>query len=223
MDLTHLDSDMIGNNGEELTEFIRVQGEDPLLKHVDLSSVSIPGPKWFKLFDFLSTCYYISTLDLRECCIGAAGHHLAESIRSWWYDPPLETLNLYKCSIPEEAWSDILKSLATCKHIKVLNLSHNDIGAAGHHLAQSIRSWGYDPPLEMLDLCGCSIPNGMWHDILAFIATCKNIKVLNLGDNRIRLEGHDLAQSIRSWGYDPPLERLLYQSASVLYQRKHVA
>ena len=44
---------------------------------------------------------------------------------------------------------DILKSLATCKHMKVLNLGYNKIGAeAGHDLAQSIRSWGDDPPLE---------------------------------------------------------------------------
>ena len=35
MDLTHLDNKLLGNNGDGLVEFIRKQGKDPPLRHVE--------------------------------------------------------------------------------------------------------------------------------------------------------------------------------------------
>ena len=53
--------------------------------------------------------------------IGAAGNILAESI---------------------------MKSLETCKNLKTIDLSSNTVAGSGHQLAQSIRQWGDNPPLQ---------------------------------------------------------------------------
>ena len=157
----------------------------------------------------------MKVLDLAYNDIKSAGRRLAESIRSWGDDPPLEKLSLWLCSIPEEAWSVVLSSLATCKHLKVLYLAYNDIGAAGCHLAQSIRSWGDDPPLDTLDLEQCSIPEEVWSIVLKSLATCNHLKVLYLSDNYIGAAGRHLAPSIRSWGDDTNVNKLHLSECSI--------
>ena len=216
----HMKVLLLGNNhigaaGHQLAKSLRSWGNDPPLETLNLQECSIPEEAWPDILKCLATCKYMKVLDLSHSHIGAAGHQLAKSLRSWGNDPRLKTLNLWNCSIPEKAWPDILKFLATCKHMKLLDLQHNYIGAAGHHLAQSIRSWGDDPPLEALNLRWCSMSEEAWPDILKSLGTCKYMKVLDLQHSHIGAAGHTLAESIRSWGNDPPLETLYLRGRSI--------
>ena len=47
---------------------------------------------------------------------------------------------------------ELVQSLSSCRHLTVLYLEQNKLGEAGHQLAQSIRSWGDEPPLQELYL-----------------------------------------------------------------------
>ena len=103
----------------------------------------------------------VSYLNLSSTALDEAGYHVAELIRNWKDDPPLKTLNMSECSMPINAWSEFLKSLSVCKHLTHLILSDSLLGEAGVYLAHSIRSWGDDPPLQVLNLRKCSIPQNV--------------------------------------------------------------
>ena len=86
-------------------------------------------------------------MDLGENDLGEAGHQLSQSIRSWGDEPPLQILYLYNCSLTYTASLELVQSLSSCRHLTELNLGENKLGDAGDKLAQSIGSWGNDPPL----------------------------------------------------------------------------
>ena len=200
--------DILGKDGCFLSDFIKRQGDNPPLKEINLWNYSMPESKWAELFQFTSTCKYLTLLQLFLSEIGEAEHHLAQSITSWGDNPPLQKLNLGWCSIPEQVWPELLQSLSSCKQITNLNLSLNTIGEAGRYLAQSITSWGDNPPLEELNLEYCSIPEQVWPELLQSLSSCKQLTELGLSYNTIGEAGRHLAQSITSWGDNPPLEEL---------------
>ena len=145
----------------------------------------MPESKWAELFQFTSTCRYLTHLSLSLCNLRESGSHLAQSVMSWNDDPPLETLDLSHCSIPEEVWPELLESLSSCEHLSHLNLSGNNIGEAGHYLTQAIKSWGDDPPLNSLDLSHCSMPEQVWPELLQTLSSCEQLSYLNISGNTI--------------------------------------
>ena len=72
------------------------------------------------------------------------------------------------------------------------------MGEAGRSLAQSITSWGDDPPLQGLHLYRCSIPKQVWAELLQSLSSCKQLSDLDLLYNTIGEAGRYLAQSITS-------------------------
>ena len=128
---------------------------------------------WPELLQSLSSCKQLTNLNLIHNSIGEAGRRLAQSITSWGDNPPLQQLHLYSCSIPEQVWPELLQSLSSCKQLTNLNLIHNSIGEAGRRLAQSITSWGDNPPLQQLHLYSCSIPEQVWPELLQSLSSCK--------------------------------------------------
>ena len=205
----------IGEAGCYLAQSIASSGDNPPLEKLHLNSCSIPEQVWPELLQSLSSCKQLTDLDLSGNTIGKAGHYLAQSITSWGDNPPLQQLNLYSCSIPEQVWPELLQSLSSCKQLIDLALSDNDIGKAGRYLAQSITSWGDNPPLQGLYLCDCSIPEQVWPELLQSLSSCKQLTDLNLSDNSIDEAGHYLAQSITSWGDNPPLQNLYLCDCSI--------
>ena len=122
-------------------------------------------------------------LDLEKNKLGEAGHQLAQSIRSWGDEPPLQKLYLHNCSLPATASLELVQSLSTCRHLTELNLGENDLNEAGHQLAQSIRSWGDDPPLQKLYLSKCSLPATASLELVQSLSTCRHLTALDLGQH----------------------------------------
>ena len=208
--LTHLtlNNNTLGESGHHLAQVIRSWGNDPPLKLLGLHNCSLPEQVCAEVLQSLVTCRKLKYLDLTNNTLGESGHHLAQVIRSWGSDPHLQELGLHNCSLPEQVCTEVLQSLATCRNLAYLNLTNNTLGESGHHLAQVIRSWGNDPPLQQLGLGNCSLPEHVCADILQSLSNCRKLEVLLLNDNTLSQSGHHLVQVIRSWGNDPPLKLL---------------
>ena len=199
---------ILDKDGCFLSEFNKRQGDNPPLKEIKLTLYLMPESKWTELFRFTSTCKYLKHLNLWHCNVGEAGRCLAQSITSWGDNPPLQRLQLYSSSIPEQVWPELLQSISSCKQLIDLDLSFNTIVEAGHYLAQSITLWGDNPPLQQLHLYSSSIPEQVWPELLQSLSSCKQLIDLNISDNTIGEAGHYLVQSITSWGDNSPLQTL---------------
>ena len=204
----YLSDNTIGEAGHYLAQSITSWGDKPPLQELCLREYSIPVQVWAELLQSLSSCKQITDLKLSGNTIGEAGHYLAQSITSWGDNSSLQTLYLNDCSIPEQVWPEMLQSLSPCKQLIDLDLSSNTLGEPGHYLAQSITSWGDNPPLVTLDLRGCSILEQVWPELLQSLSSCKQLTYLYLSGNTIGEAGRYLTQSITSWGDNPPLKEL---------------
>ena len=205
----------LGQDGSLLSDFIKYQGNKPLLNKIHLPGYSMPLDKMIDLFQFLCICTQCTHLNLSETAIGKAGHQLAQSIRSWGEHAPLKELYLQDCSIPKEALSKVLQSLSTCRQLIALDLGQNALGETVHDLAKSIRSWGNNPSLQQLYLHDCSMPLAASRELLMSLSSCKDLKSVDFGGNFIPEAGHQLAQLIKSWGYNPPLEQVYLYGCSL--------
>ena len=156
----------------------------------------------------LSVCRDLIYLDLSDNDLGDAAFKLADSIRSWGKKPPLQELNLARCSIPEKGLGEIVKALSCCKELQTLNIENATFGENGHLLASAITSWGDNPSLEVLNLANSTISLDSSTKLMKSLATCKSLKSLLLGKTRLQGAGNPMAQSIQSWGPGAPLEQL---------------
>ena len=194
--------------GRLLAQSIRYLGNHDQLQILGLEKIQVPTTDFAKVLQSLSTCKQLTMLYLSYNIIGEAGYHLAESIISWGSTPPLQKFYLYDCRIPANACRDLLLSLSSCNQMNTLVLCYNMIGHAGSQLAQSIRAWGDNSPLENLYLLNCSIPIEESKDIFQSLSACKHLTIFNMSHNVIGNAGLELAKSIRSWGDHPPLQKL---------------
>ena len=190
--------------GHQLAQSIKSWGDDPPLQELELYNCSLTATASLELVQSLSSCRHLTALNLGENKLGEAGHELAQSIRSWVDEPPLQTLYLYNCSLTATASLELVQSLSSCRHLTVLDLGENKIGEAGHQLAHSIRSWGDDPPLQKVQLYNCSLTATASLELVQSLSSCRHLTVLDLAENKIGKAGHQLAQSIKSWVDDPP-------------------
>ena len=211
--------DLGGNNlseaGYQLARSIRSWGNEPPLKELWLYDCSLSVPVSLELVQSLSTCRHLTVLHFEENKLAEAGHQLAESIRLWGDEPPLQELSLSNCSLPVAASLDVVKSLLTCRHLTALELGGNNLGEAGHQFAETIKSWGDEPALQELELFNCSLTVAASIEIVQSLSTCKNLIAVNLGENSIGETGYHLAQSIRSWGENPSLQELYLDKCSL--------
>ena len=160
----------------------------------------------------LSVCKQITDIYIESMFLDDLAHLIPKAVSSW--GSPLR-LYLYNCSIPEDGWCEILKSLITCQHITHLGLPGNHIGASGKHLADAINNWGDAPSLERLYLYNCSIPEDSCCEILKSLITCQHITHLSLSGNHIGASGKHLAEAINNWGDAPSLEGLCLNNCSI--------
>ena len=206
------DLDLAGNNlreaGLHLAQSITFWGNDPPLQKLYLSGCCMNTAVSKELINSLSTCKHLITLDLGKNMLAEAGYHLAKTIRSWGNNPPLQKLLLYNCSLLLEASTEISKALLACKHLRQLNMGRNNLSDAGYHLVQSIKSWKNNEQLLELHLYGCSLPENVSKELLRLLSRFNYVTELDSGENTLGELGYDLAESIRSWGDDPPLKKL---------------
>ena len=215
--LTHLN---LGKNfldlaGSDLAHSITLWGKSPPLRKLGLLDCSIKDNASIELAQSLSTCKYLTHLDLSGNSLRKATTDLAQSIEFWGDEPPLQQLILENCSMLGHSASELVKSLFTCRHLIVLNLGENQLGAAGYNLAHSIRSWGKVPPLKELYLHSCSMPENASKEVVQSLSNCKSLTHLELGRNILGEAGQYLAESIKSWGDDPPIQELMLEDCGM--------
>ena len=201
--------------GHELAQSIKTWGGEPLLQKLCLDNCLLSATASLELVQSLSTCRRLTVFYLQQNKLGEAGHQLVQSIRSWGDEPPLQELWLGSCSLTATASLELVQSLSTCRHLIALDLGENKLGEAAHQLAQSIRSWGDDPPLQKLYLYNCSLSATASLELVQSLSTCRHLIALDLGKNKLGEAGHQLAQSIRSWGDEPPLQKLYLHNCSL--------
>ena len=214
----NLGENKLGDAGYQLAQSIRSWGDEPLLQKLSLYNCSLTPAASIELVQSLSMCRQLTVLDLGENKLVDAGHQFAQSIRSWGDEPPLQELSLYNCSLTTAASLELVQSLSMCRQLTVLNLGENKLGDAGHQLAKSIRSWGDEPLLQKLYLYNCYLTTAASLELVQSLSTCRQLTALNLGENKLGDAGHQLGQSIKSWGDEPPLERLELSHCLILEQ-----
>lgn len=80
----------------------------------------------------------------------------------------------------------VCKQLAHVIHLTFLSLDNNNLGDAGHHLAESISSWGPDPPLEYILISRNKMPTKACARILSVLSRCKRLHRADLPGNTLR-------------------------------------
>ena len=179
-----------------LAESVTSWGDDPSLNKLDVRNCKMPEDTSVDVIKSLSACKHLTKLDLSNTTLGTEGRHLADSITTWGPDAPLQILLLMKCKMPQDASVDVVKSLSWCKHLTILDLSGNTLGDGGQHLAESIRLWGPTPPLEVLWLIDCEMPEGASVDVIKSLSACKHLTELDLSGNTLGHAGCDLTVNI---------------------------
>ena len=89
-----------------------------------------------------------------------------------------------------------------------INLTNCRLDGRDRLLTQMITQWTEEKPLLKLCLISCSMSQTAWNDILQCLSSCKHVIHLNLSGNFLGEAGHQLAQSIISWGDEPALQKL---------------
>ena len=205
----------LGEAGHQLAQSIRSWGDEPPLQALQLYNCSLTATASLELVQSLSSCRHLTVLNLGENKLGETGHQLAQSIRSWGDNPPLQDLDLHNCSLSVTASLELVQSLSSCRHLTALNLGENKLGEPGHQLAQSIKSWEDEPPLQKLYLSNCSLSATASLELVQSLSSCRHLTALNIGKNKLGEAGHQLAQSIRSWGDEPPLQQIWLHNCSL--------
>ena len=96
-----------------------------------------------------------------------------------------QSISLLICKLPCEVLSHLLQQMSHCKQLRTLDLEDTTLGKAGLHLVQAIRSWGDNPPLQILNLGFCALSDNVCADLLQYLSTCKHLTSLILSGNTL--------------------------------------
>ena len=185
MSRIYLTNTNVGNNGYYLAEAFNKWGTNSRLMWLGLWNCFMPVHVWCEVLRSLSQCFSLKLLHLSSNMLGAAGMDLAKTFGSWRSKPRISDLSLKNCYIPMSAWDKILKYLHKFENLVNLDLSENILGEAATQLAESIREWGQDAPLEYFSLTNCCIPNHVSGLILKHLSVKKSLNFVNLNDNHL--------------------------------------
>ena len=199
----NLSGNTIGKAAKYLVEVIHKLSSYGKLEKLGLSGCSFPEDQCAAILKSLSLCKQLTCLDLSNNII-----QNADSIKQWGVNPPLQELYLRNCGLHEDDCAELLQSLLGCINLKDISLSGNIIGKTAKHLVEVIHKLGSYGKLEKLYLSGCSFPEDQCAAILKSLSLCKQLTCLSLSNNRIQNAGKDLADSIKQWGVNPPLQEL---------------
>ena len=191
-----------------LSHSIQNWGENTGLEYLVILNCSLVLDHCSSILHSLSTCKYLTYLNLSDNVVGSGGKHLAESIRNWGINPPLKYLYLANCGLHEDDCVELLQSLLGCSNLVEVNLSENTFGKAAKYLVEVIQTLSSYGKLEKLYLYDCSFAEDRCAAILKSLSLCKQLTCLDLFNNRIQNAGEDLADSIKQWGVNPPLQVL---------------
>ena len=95
-----------------------------------------------------------------------------------------QSIELSNCTLPCEVLSHLLQQMSHCKQLRKLILEGNTLDKAGL-LVQAMRSWGDNPPLQLLNLESCALSGNVCAELPQFLSTCKHLTSLNLSRNTL--------------------------------------
>ena len=145
-----------------------------------LESCSLPLDMLNHLLHQMSDCNTLRTIHLWDTSL-EEGTSLNLSNKG----VSLTRLVLWNTWMSPELCESVCKQLRHLIHLEHINLSGNPLGIHGHHITKSIRSWGPDPPLQVLWLRDCMMRIEVWGPLLAALSTCKHLTVLGLSGNSL--------------------------------------
>ena len=173
-------------------------GPDPPLEGLHLENCSIPEDDCRAVVNSLQACRNLKGLNLSGNTVGEAGKDIVEIIRNLRSSSQLESLYLKNCSIPDDIWVNLLKSLTVCNNIAYLDFSGHNFTGARTHLVAIIKNLAKDSHLMGLYLQNCSIPEEASSDILKALSPCRNLIQLCYGGNTVGAAGSHLEEIIDS-------------------------
>ena len=176
------------------------------------------GLKWEtkicgQILKSLQKCKLLTHLNLGRHNLENEGEYLVELIKSIGVDQPLKELHLPNCSIPKREFTEMLTFLSNCRYLTHLDLSGNEVGKAGIHIAEIVNT--LHSALQLLYLGNCSIPTDTLQEILTSLKKCKQLTHLDLGGNNLETSGKHLVELIKSFGVDTFLQQLYLQNCSI--------
>ena len=195
--LTFLDlsSNRIVNAGKHCAECIKKWGPNPPLGALHLDNYRLHEDDCAELLQSLLVCRNLDGVKFAGNIIGNAGSNLGKMIKNCgrlWF------LDLRNCSIPELLWVEILKSLVMCKNLVTVKLSFNTLRQSGYQLAYSLRQWGNNSALKILELSGCSIPQDACCELISALSTCTSLIYLKLAGNHLCENGLHLKRYLET-------------------------
>ena len=145
-----------------------------------LSFCRLPAAVLNHLLHQVSNCATLRTIDIQWTSLaGVTSLNLSNMAAS------LTRLDLSNTEMSPELCESVCTQLPHLVHLEDISLSFNHLGDHGRHIAESIRSWGPDPPLRALQLRDCEMPVAVCAPLLSALSTCKHLTVLHLSGNRL--------------------------------------
>ena len=140
--LTYLNlcGNVIGHAGKHLADSIRNWGPNPPVKYLYLGDCRLHEDDCVELLQSLLGRCNLEEVSLGGNTIGKASGNMVKVIKQLGSYGKLKKLCLPDCSLPEDQWAAILKSLSLCKQLTCLELSDNSIGNAARLLADSSKN-----------------------------------------------------------------------------------
>ena len=145
----------------------------------------------------------LQLLEIRNVNIGDFGQLLLNAITSWKFNSQMWHLGVNNCNLLQDLWSELFKKLHLCEHLRQLSFNSSDMSDMNNALPEVIRKL-YE--LECLSLRNCTIPESQCAQIIKALFQCKYITTLDLSGNKVGNSGRYLAEIIKQWGKDPPLQ-----------------
>ena len=145
-----------------------------------LQDCRLPAAVLSHLLQQMSDCATLRTILLRGTSLaGVTSLNLSNMAES------LTCLDLRYTGMSPELCESVCTQLTHLVHLEYIDLSWNPLGDHGRHIAESIRSWGPDPPLRELRLWDCEMPVRVCAPLLSALSTCKQLTRLDLTGNSL--------------------------------------
>ena len=205
----------VGNGAKHLSPSIRNWGGNPPIQRLCLCNCRSHEDDCAELLKSLTRCCDLTELNLSGNTIGEAARRLVECIQKLSNFSKLQRLYLSDCSLPDDHLAALLESLSSCKQLTCLDLSNNQIGNAGKHLAHSIKEWGVNPPLIVLYVKNCGLQDDNCAELLHSLLGCCNLEEVNLSGNTIGEASTLLVKVIDNCGRTQCLQKMYLRKCSI--------
>ncbi|XP_071060606.1 ribonuclease inhibitor-like [Pseudochaenichthys georgianus] len=197
------------DSGEKLRDLL--ESPDCRLETLRLIDCSLSEISCSALISALKSNIHLRELDLSENALKDSGVELLRDLLEG-PDCRLETLRLWSCSLSEISCSALISALKSNIHLRVLDLSLNNLKDSGEKLRDLLE--GPDCRLETLRLIDCSLSEISCSALISALKSNIHLRELDLSENALKDSGVELLRDLLE-GPDCRLETLRLWSCSL--------